>query len=86
MPGPLKLNGNCAAYSRNYVHSWEQELGRPRHVVDKMWQNMQSHDTETMTLDKDIEENLWMRGNKLGGMDRPKQQGSGQRKKKTIRN
>ena len=26
--------------------------------MDKMWQNMQSNDTETMNLDKDIEEIL----------------------------
>ena len=53
------------------MHSWEQELERPRYVMDKMWQNMQSNDTETMNLDKDIEELV----NKV---NRPKQQNSGQ--------
>ena len=38
------------------MHSWDQELGRPHHIMDKMWQMMQSNDTETMNLDKDFEE------------------------------
>ena len=42
-----------------YVHSLDQELGRPHHIMDKMWQMMQSNDIKTMNLDKDF------------GMDRP---------------
>ena len=25
-----------------YMHSWDQELGRPQHIMDKMWQMMHS--------------------------------------------
>ena len=39
-----------------YMHSWDQELGRPHQIMDKMWQMIQSIDTETMNLDKDFEE------------------------------
>ena len=39
-----------------YLHSWDPELGRPHHIMDKMWQMMQSNDTKTMNLDKDFEE------------------------------
>ena len=42
----------------DYIHSWEQELERPRYVMDKMWQNVQSNGAKTMNLDKDIEEIL----------------------------
>ena len=44
----------------DYIHSWEQELERPRYVMDKMWQNVPSNDAKTMNLDKDIEEILNM--------------------------
>ena len=30
--------------------------GRPRYIMDKMWQIMQSKDTKTLNLDKDFEE------------------------------
>ena len=42
----------------DYIRSWEQELERPRYVMDKMWQNVRSNDAKTMNLDKDIEEIL----------------------------
>ena len=29
---------------------------RPRYIMDKMWQMMQSKDTKTLNLDKDFEE------------------------------
>ena len=51
--------------------------------MDKMWQMMQSNDTKTMNLDKDFEE--MVRRNKQGGMDGPKQHGSGQKKRNKIR-
>ena len=41
-----------------YTHPRDQELGRPHHIMDKMWQMMQSNDTETTYLDKDFEEML----------------------------
>ena len=48
----------CRLYREinEYMHSWDQELGRPHHIMDKMWQMMQSNDTKTMNLDKDFEE------------------------------
>ena len=39
-----------------YMHSWDQELGRPHNIMDKVWQMMQSNDTKTLNLDKDFEE------------------------------
>ena len=39
-----------------YLQSWDPELGRPHHIMDKMWQMMQSNDTKTMNLDKVLEE------------------------------
>ena len=84
MPEPLKLNGNCAAYSGNYIHSWEQELARPRYVMDKMWQNVRSNDAKTMNLDKDIEEIL--NTAKQTGWNGSTKTTRVWRKKKTIRN
>ena len=52
--GGLKL---CRVLG-DYIRSWEQELERPRYVMDKMWQNVQSNGAKTMNLDKDIEEIL----------------------------
>ena len=31
-------------------------MGRPHYIMDKMWQMMQSKDTKTLNLDKDLEE------------------------------
>ena len=67
-----------------YMHSWDQELGRPHHIMDKMWQMMQSNDTETMNLDKDFEE--MVRNAKQTGWNGPRQHGSGQKKRNKIRN
>ena len=39
-----------------YIDSFEKELGRPHHNMDKMWKMMQSRDTKTLNLDKDVEE------------------------------
>ena len=39
-----------------YMCSWDQEVGRPHDIMDKVWQMMQSNDTMTMNLDKDFEE------------------------------
>ena len=39
-----------------YMHPWDQELGRPHHIMDKMWQMMQSNDFKTINLDKSFEE------------------------------
>ena len=66
------------------VYSWEQELVRPHHIMDKMWQMMQSNDTKTMNTNKDFEELL----SKAQHMDldrrTKKQQDSGRNKKKTT--
>ena len=35
-----------------YMHSWDQELGRPHYIMDKMWLMMQSNDTKTMNLNE----------------------------------
>ena len=39
-----------------YMHLRGQELGRPHHIMVKMWQMMQSNDTKTKNLDMDFEE------------------------------
>ena len=39
-----------------YMHSWDQELGRPHYIIGKVWQMIQSNDTKTMNLNKDFEE------------------------------
>ena len=31
---------------KKYMHSWDQELGRSHHIMDKMWQMMQSKNTK----------------------------------------
>ena len=41
-----------------YIHLWEREFERPRYIMDKMWQLMQSNDTRTMNLNEDFEELL----------------------------
>ena len=41
-----------------YMHSWDQELGRPHNIMDKVCQMMQSNDTKTMKLNEDFEELL----------------------------
>ena len=39
-----------------YLYSYEKEMVRPQHIMNKMWQMMQSRDTKTLHLDKDFEE------------------------------
>ena len=39
-----------------YIYSFEKEMERPHYIMDKMWQMMQSKDTETSNLDKHFEE------------------------------
>ena len=39
-----------------YIDSFEKEMGRPHHIMNRMWQMMQSRDTWTLNLDKDFEE------------------------------
>ena len=39
-----------------YLDSVEREMRRPHHIMNKMWQMMQSRDTKTLKLDKDFEE------------------------------
>ena len=41
-----------------YPDSFEKEMRRPHHIMNKMWQMMQSRDTKTLKLDKDFEEIL----------------------------
>ena len=38
-----------------YTYSYEKEMGRTDYIMDKMWQMMQSKDTKTLNLDKDLE-------------------------------
>ena len=68
-----------------YMHSWEEELGRTHHIMDKMWQMMQSNDTKTMNLDKDVEE-MVRKAKQTGLTGSTKQHGSGQKKRNKIRN
>ena len=42
--------------NNQYMRSWDQELGRPRYIMDQVWQMMQSNDTKTMNLNTDFEE------------------------------
>ena len=46
----------------NKMHSWDRELGGLHHIMDKMWQMMQSNDTKTMNLDKDFQEMVGWNG------------------------
>ena len=39
-----------------YMHSWDQELGRPHYFLDNVWQMMQRNDTKTMHLNKNFED------------------------------
>ena len=39
-----------------YIDSFEKEMGRPQHIMNKMWQMMQSRDTKNLNLDKDFQE------------------------------
>ena len=39
-----------------YIYSYGKEMGRPRYIMDEMWQMMQSKDTKTLNLDKDFDE------------------------------
>ena len=39
-----------------YIESFEKEIGRPQHIMNKMWQMIQSGDTEHLNQDKDFEE------------------------------
>ena len=39
-----------------YMHSWDQELGRPHYIMSKERQMMQCSDTKTMILNRDFEE------------------------------
>ena len=41
-----------------YIESFDKERGRPKIIMTKLWQLMQSRDTEKMNLDKDLEEIL----------------------------
>ena len=58
MPEPLKLNGNWAVHSGSTYTCGNKELGRPHYMMDKMWQMMQSNDTQTLNLEKDFEKIL----------------------------
>ena len=40
---------------RGNIYSHEK-MERPHCIMDKMWQMMQSKDTKTLNLDKDLEE------------------------------
>ena len=39
-----------------HIDCFEKEMGRPHHIMNNMWQKMQSRDTETLNLDRDFEE------------------------------
>ena len=39
-----------------YMHSWDQELGRPHCIMDKVWQMLQGNARKTMNLNEDFEE------------------------------
>ena len=43
---------------REYVDTFGRERGRPKTMMMKLWQLMQSWDTENLNLDKDLEEIL----------------------------
>ena len=41
-----------------YVENFDKERGRPKTIITKLWQLMQSRDTKHLNLDKDLEEIL----------------------------
>ena len=40
------------------MYSWDRGSGRPQNISDKLWQLMQSNDTNSENLDKDFAEIL----------------------------
>ena len=38
------------------MHSWDQELGRPHKIMEKVWQMMENNDTKTMNQNRDFDE------------------------------
>ena len=39
---------------REYIESFEKEMGRPQLIMNKMWQMMQSRDTKNLNVDKTL--------------------------------
>ena len=39
-----------------YFEAYEKEVGRSQHIMNKLWQMMQSRDTQNLNLDKGFEE------------------------------
>ena len=47
----------CSAL-REYVDTFDKERGRPKTIMTKLWQLMQSRETNNLNLDKDLEDIL----------------------------
>ena len=63
-----------------YIEAFDNERGRPRLIMTKLWQLMQSRDTKNLNVDKGLDEIL-TKQNKLDG---PGQGDSGRKTKMKI--
>ena len=43
---------------REYIEAFDKERGRPRLIMTKLWQMMQSSETKNLNLEKDLDEIL----------------------------
>ena len=68
-----------------YIEVSDKERGRPKIIMTKLWQLMQSRDTKNLNLEKDFEEIL-SKIKQTGGMNPPGQEGSGPKTKTKSNN
>ena len=81
-PEVTKWNGSLTGYSENTLKLLKKKWDAPQHIMNKLWQMMQSRDTKNLNLDKDFEE---IKGTvKQGGTSRPGQKDSGDSTKMKI--
>ena len=60
----------CSAL-REYVDTFDKDRGRPKTIMTKLWQLMQSGDTKNLNLGKDLEEIL-SKMKQMGGSEEVK--------------
>ena len=60
----------CSAF-REYVDTFERDRCRPKPMMTKLWQSMQSRETKNLNLDKDLEDIL-SKMRQIGGSEEEK--------------
>ena len=60
----------CSAL-REYVDTFDRDRGRPKTMMTKLWQLMQSRDTKNLNLDKDLE-TILCKMKQMGGCEEDK--------------